>query len=73
MSSPVAPTPQQSFPQPHAVTTRSRAGYGLLIAAVLFAGFGGGLLAWHPWDKGPGAGADPARPALSPSCRLSKR
>ncbi|HEY2060559.1 MAG TPA: hypothetical protein VGH57_19485 [Amycolatopsis sp.] len=32
---------------------RPRSGHGLLIAAVLFAGFGGGLLAWHPWDKPP--------------------
>jgi hypothetical protein len=33
------------------MTTKPRAGHGLLAAAILFAGLGGGLLAWHPWDR----------------------
>ncbi|HJQ47444.1 MAG TPA: hypothetical protein VJ870_14190 [Amycolatopsis sp.] len=33
------------------MTTKPRAGSGLLATAILFAGIGGGLLAWHPWDK----------------------
>ncbi|GHE78339.1 hypothetical protein GCM10017786_04980 [Amycolatopsis deserti] len=48
MSHPNAPAPQQ--PQ---VATQPRSGSGLLAAAILVAGIGGGLLAWHPWDKGP--------------------
>ena len=53
MSNPDTPSPQPSFPQPQPTPARPRSGHGLLIAAVLFAGFGGGLLAWHPWDKPP--------------------
>ncbi|WP_260479042.1 hypothetical protein [Kibdelosporangium aridum] len=34
------------------MTTKPRSGYGPLATAILFAGIGGGLLAWHPWDKG---------------------
>jgi hypothetical protein len=48
MSNPDTPAPQPSFPQPQAMPDRPRSSHGLLIAAVLFAGFGGGLLAWHP-------------------------
>ncbi|TNC20983.1 hypothetical protein [Amycolatopsis alkalitolerans] len=51
MSHPDTPLPQPSPPQPQAVTTKPRTGYGLLVTAILFAGIGGGLLAWHPWDK----------------------
>ncbi|MGY0497417.1 hypothetical protein ACWZHB_02830 [Nocardia sp. FBN12] len=40
---------QPSQPQK---TTQRRAGNSLLAAAILVAGIGGGLLAWHPWDKG---------------------
>lgn len=65
MSYPHIPAPQpapqpsepqaesQPEPQPQATTTKARPGYGLLATAILFAGLGGGLLAWHPWDKGP--------------------
>jgi hypothetical protein len=63
MSYPDTPAPQpsppqsepepQSEPQPQATTTKARSGYGLLATAILFAGLGGGLMAWHPWDKGP--------------------
>jgi hypothetical protein len=51
MSHPDAPEPQPSPPQPQATTTKSRTGHGLLATAILLAGIGGGLLAWHPWDK----------------------
>ncbi|GAA4592274.1 hypothetical protein GCM10023194_53630 [Planotetraspora phitsanulokensis] len=53
MSHPDTPVPQLSPPQPQATTTKPRAGNGLLATAILFAGIGGGLLAWHPWDKDP--------------------
>lgn len=29
------------------------AGHWLIVAAILIAGFGGGLLAWHPWESTP--------------------
>ncbi|WP_245547497.1 hypothetical protein [Nocardia brevicatena] len=48
--------PQLSPPRPPeaSVTTRTgQARHGLLAAAIIVAGVGGGLLAWHPWDKGP--------------------
>ena len=51
MAHPDSPAPQPSPPQPPATPTRSRAGTGLLATAILLAGIGGGLLAWHPWDK----------------------
>ena len=37
--------------EPQATTPRPRTGHGLLATAILVAGIGGGLLAWHPWDK----------------------
>lgn len=51
MSLPNAPIPQPEPSQSQALTTKPRAGQGLLATAILFAGIGGGLLAWHPWDK----------------------
>ncbi|MEV6646925.1 hypothetical protein [Amycolatopsis sp. NPDC051371] len=51
MSQPESPAPQPSPPQPQATTTKPRAGTGLLSTAILLAGIGGGLPAWHPWDK----------------------
>ncbi len=51
MSNPNAPVPQPAPPQPQANTTRSQPGYGLLATAILVAGIGGGMLAWHPWDQ----------------------
>jgi hypothetical protein len=57
MSTPESPAPQpsppQPEPQPQATPAKSRAGTGLLAFAILVAGIGGGLLAWHPWDKPP--------------------
>lgn len=53
MSHPETPVPQPSPPQPQATTKESRPGYGLLATVILVAGIGGGLLAWHPWDKHP--------------------
>ncbi|MEV4143942.1 hypothetical protein AB0J40_09760 [Amycolatopsis sp. NPDC049691] len=44
-----------SAPRP-AAAVPARRGSGLLAAAIVVAGIGGGLLAWHPWDK-------PAAPA----------
>jgi len=51
LSNPESPEPQPSPPQPQ--PAKSRAGTGLLSFAILVAGIGGGLLAWHPWDKPP--------------------
>ncbi|MEU4769390.1 hypothetical protein AB0H12_39725 [Actinosynnema sp. NPDC023794] len=51
MSHPETPVPQPSSPEPQPMTEQSRPGYGLLAFAILVAGIGGGLLAWHPWDK----------------------
>ncbi|MFI1093400.1 hypothetical protein [Streptomyces sp. NPDC020917] len=51
MSDPSAPISQPAPPQPQVTTTKTRSGYGLLATSILFAGIGGGLLAWHPWDK----------------------
>jgi hypothetical protein len=55
MSNPESPEPQPSppQPQPQPQPAKSRAGTGLLSFAILVAGIGGGLLAWHPWDKPP--------------------
>ncbi|SDW49676.1 hypothetical protein SAMN05421504_101747 [Amycolatopsis xylanica] len=47
MSHPEVPEP--SLPQ----TTQPRQGHGLLSFAILVAGLGGGLLAWHPWVTPP--------------------
>ncbi|MEU7633756.1 hypothetical protein AB0C34_27895 [Nocardia sp. NPDC049220] len=51
MSNPNSSVPQPSLAQPQANATPSRAGNLLLATAILVAGFGGGLLAWHPWEK----------------------
>ncbi|HEY3470062.1 MAG TPA: hypothetical protein VGL47_33360 [Amycolatopsis sp.] len=51
--------PETSTPQP--IAAHPRRGHGLLAFAILVAGIGGGLLAWHPWDKGP-APAPPKDP-----------
>ncbi|MEU7764836.1 hypothetical protein AB0B25_06905 [Nocardia sp. NPDC049190] len=51
MSNPESSVPQPSLPQPQANSTRPLAGYLLLSTAILVAGIGGGLLAWHPWEK----------------------
>lgn len=51
MAHPESPAPQPSPPQPPVATTRPRTGSGLVATAILLAGLGGGLLAWHPWDK----------------------
>ncbi|MEU8639899.1 hypothetical protein AB0C38_47550 [Amycolatopsis sp. NPDC048633] len=54
MAHPDTPEPQPSPPQPQppaAAATKPRGGHGLLATAILLAGIGGGLLAWHPWDK----------------------
>ncbi|MER5269039.1 hypothetical protein ABTZ99_43800 [Actinosynnema sp. NPDC002837] len=62
MSHPETPVPQPSPPRPPATTDQSRPGHGLLATAILVAGIGGGLLAWHPWDKPvPEPAKDPGR------------
>ncbi len=57
MSHPESPEPQPSQPQPQSqpqvTATQPRSGHGLLATAILIAGIGGGLLAWHPWVKPP--------------------
>ncbi|GAA3797118.1 MULTISPECIES: hypothetical protein [Amycolatopsis] len=59
MSHPNNPAPQQPQ-EPRPAATESRSRHGLLATAILVAGLGGGLLAWHPWDKAPvPAPADP--------------
>jgi hypothetical protein len=62
---PTQPEPQsqpEPQPQPRETTARSRSGNGLLATAILVAGIGGGLLAWHPWDEAPlPAPKDPGR------------
>ncbi|MGK3207950.1 hypothetical protein [Amycolatopsis sp. MEPSY49] len=50
MSDPDIPAPQ---PSPAPAPAPARRGSGLLATAILLAGLGGGLLAWHPWDKPP--------------------
>ncbi|WP_106620389.1 hypothetical protein [Saccharothrix carnea] len=52
MSNPDTTEPRSLPPQPEPTTTTTpRRGNGLLATAILFAGIGGGLLAWHPWDE----------------------
>ncbi|WP_370949520.1 hypothetical protein AB5J62_18795 [Amycolatopsis sp. cg5] len=43
--------PQATTPQPSA--PKAGSGHGLLSFAILVAGLGGGLLAWHPWVTPP--------------------
>ncbi len=50
MADPDFVAPQVSSPSPETGPARPR-GHGLLAAAIVVAGLGGGLLAWHPWDE----------------------
>ncbi|TQM33480.1 hypothetical protein [Nocardia bhagyanarayanae] len=50
MSNPNVPVAQPTT-QSQAIAPSARSSHGLLATAIVVAGLGGGMLAWHPWDE----------------------